>query len=161
MDSEELKGNLTSSKHWLRLLFMVMFAVILYVAAIVMSFLVVLQFLFSLFSGKDNRKLREFGQSLAVYIHHTLRFLTYNSEQKPFPFDDWPSTEEPEPAKARSSASRAKPASQTPSSKAKSKARAKTTAKASSKKAASKSAPASSSAETTSETTEDKPGPQQ
>ncbi len=112
MDNEELKGNLTSSKHWLRLLFMILFAVVLYVAAIVMSFLVALQFLFSLITGKDNRNLREFGQSLARYIYQTLRFLTYNSEQKPFPFDDWPSTEEPEPAKPRTRAPRASASSQ-------------------------------------------------
>lgn len=159
MDSEELKGNLTSSKHWLRLLFMVLFAVILYVAAIVMSFLVVLQFLFSLISGRDNRNLREFGQSLAVYIHQTLRFLTYNSEQKPFPFDDWPSIEEPEAAKPRTRAPRSRPAS-----KSKSKARAKTASKAGSKKASSKSAPAaqsSSEAKPSTEAPENKPGPQQ
>lgn len=153
MDSEELKSNLTSSKHWLRLLFMVLFAVILYVAAIVMSFLVALQFLFSLISGRDNRNLRGFGQSLALYIHQTLRFLTYNSEQKPFPFDDWPSTEEPEAAKPRTRASRSRPASQT-----KSKARAKTASKTSGKKASSKIAPAPG---LSSEPTEDKPGPQQ
>lgn len=152
MDSEELKGNLTSSKHWLRLLFMIMFAVILYVAAIVMSFLVVLQFLFSLISGRDNRNLRELGQSLAVYIHQTLRFLTYNSEQKPFPFDDWPSAEEPGPSKPRARASRAKPASQS-----KSRARAKTAAKASTKKVASKTA----ASEPSSESSENKPDPQQ
>ncbi len=152
MDSEELKGNLTSSKHWLRLLFMIMFAVILYVAAIVMSFLVVLQFLFSLITGRDNRNLRELGQSLAVYIHQTLRFLTYNSEQKPFPFDDWPSTEEPEPSKPRARTSRAKPASQS-----KSKARAKTAAKTSAKKVASKSA----ASEPSSESSENKPDSQQ
>lgn len=99
MDSEELKSNLTSSQHWLRLLFMVLFAVILYVAAMVISVLVALQFLFSLISGKDNRNLRHFGQSLAQYIYQTLRFLTYNSEDKPFPFDDWPAVEEaPHPA---------------------------------------------------------------
>src|SRR5690606_13169664 len=94
MDSEELKSNLTSSKHWLRLLFMVLFAVILYIAFIVMAVLVMLQFLFSLISGRDNWNLREFGQSLAQYIYQTLRFLTYNSEVKPFPFDDWPPVQE-------------------------------------------------------------------
>ncbi|MDQ2075515.1 DUF4389 domain-containing protein [Marinimicrobium sp. ABcell2] len=104
MNSEELKSNLTSGTHWLRLLFMVLFAFILYVAVIVMAAVVVLQFLFSLITGRDNRNLREFGQSLAQYIYQTLRFLTYNREDKPFPFDDWPATEEstaPPPASAR------------------------------------------------------------
>lgn len=108
MDSEEIKSNLTSSKHWLRLLFMVLFAVILYIAAIVMSVLVALQFLFSLISGRDNRNLRHFGQSLAQYIYRTLRFLTYNSEDKPFPFDDWPAVQEPPPPAPKPRTPRAK-----------------------------------------------------
>lgn len=94
MDSEELKRNLTSGRHWLRLLFMVLFALILYVAAFVMAAVVVLQFLFSLITGQDNRNLRRFGQSLAQYIYQTLCFLTYSREDKPFPFDDWPSEEQ-------------------------------------------------------------------
>lgn len=153
MDNEELKSNLTSSRHWLRLLFMILFAVVLYVAAIVMSFLVLLQFLFSLITGKDNHNLREFGQSLALYIYQTLRFLTYNSEQKPFPFDDWPSTEEPEPVKPRTRAPRAGKPSQ-----AKSKTRAKTTSKPGAGAAVSKSG---SESKPVSEPTEGKPGPQQ
>src|SRR5690554_6238383 len=112
MDSEELKRNLTSGRHWLRLLFMVLFALILYVAAFVMAGVVILQFLFSLITGQDNLNLRRLGRSLGQYIYQTLSFLTYNREDKPFPFDDWPSAEqsvEPAPAvKPRTRASRAK-----------------------------------------------------
>ena len=112
MDSEELKRNLTSGRHWLRLLFMVLFALILYVTGFVMAVVVVLQFLFALITGQDNPNLRRFGQSLAQYIYQTLCFLTYNREDKPFPFDDWPNEEQsvvPAPdAKPRPRASRAK-----------------------------------------------------
>src|SRR5690625_2431816 len=114
MDSEELKRNLTSGRHWLRLLFMVLFVLVLYVASVVMAVVVVLQFLFSLITGQDNLNLRRFGHSLAQYIYQTLCFLTYNREDKPFPFDDWPSEEEntvaAPVAKPRPRASRAKSA---------------------------------------------------
>jgi hypothetical protein len=90
MDNEQLKSNLTSSKHWMRLLFMLLFAAILYVASVVMWILVAIQFLFSLITGEDNNSLRRFGHSLSTYIYDVLKFLCYSSEEKPFPFSDWP-----------------------------------------------------------------------
>lgn len=94
MNNDELKSNLLSSRHWLRLIFMVLFAVILQVVSIVMWVLVILQFIFSLITGQDNVNLRQFGHSLSTYIYQTLKFLTYNSEMKPFPFSDWPSVDD-------------------------------------------------------------------
>lgn len=89
MDAQ-LKSNLTSPKHWVRLVYMVLFAFFLYIASIVMSVVVVVQFIFALFSGVDNPKLRAFGYSLTSYIQQALMFLSFNSEFKPFPFADWP-----------------------------------------------------------------------
>ncbi|MDO3386461.1 DUF4389 domain-containing protein [Gilvimarinus sp. SDUM040013] len=90
MDNEKLKSNLLSANHWMRLVFMILFSVILYVAGIVMSILVVVQFVFALITGKDNPNLRQLGDSLSQFIYAALRFLTYNTDEKPFPFADWP-----------------------------------------------------------------------
>ena len=90
MNNEHIKSNLTSSKHWLRLVFMLLFAAILHVASFVMWVLVIAQFIYSLVTGEDNANLRKFGHSLSIYIFATLKFLTYASEEKPFPFADWP-----------------------------------------------------------------------
>lgn len=87
---ERLKSNLTSGKHWLRLVYMILFAVFLQVASLVMTVLVVVQFLFALITGADNVNLRKFGDSLSCYIFSVLQFLIYNSNAKPFPFADWP-----------------------------------------------------------------------
>lgn len=87
---QQLKSNLTSSKHWIRLVYMLLFAFFLYVASFVVGILVIVQFLFALVTGSDNRKLRELGGSLTIYIKEVLLFLTFNSEFKPFPFADWP-----------------------------------------------------------------------
>lgn len=97
MNNEELKSNLLSSKHWLRLVFMLLFAALLQVASIIMWVLVLLQFIFSLITGQDNINLRRFGHSLSTYIYQTLKFLTYSSEEKPFPFADWPTIDEKPP----------------------------------------------------------------
>lgn len=90
MNNERIKSNLTSSKHWLRLIFMLIFAAILQLASIAMWILVVVQFLCSLITGDDNIHLRKLGYALSMYIFDTLKFLTYASEEKPFPFADWP-----------------------------------------------------------------------
>ncbi|MCR6651163.1 MAG: DUF4389 domain-containing protein [Cellvibrionaceae bacterium] len=87
---QQLKSNLTSPKHWVRLVYMLLFAFFLYVASFVVGILVIVQFLFALITGSDNRKLRELGGSLTVYIKQVLLFLTFNSEFKAFPFADWP-----------------------------------------------------------------------
>jgi hypothetical protein len=98
MDNEQLKSNLTSSKHWFRLIFMLLFAAVLQLASIVMWVLVITQFFFSLITGEDNRYLRRFGHSLSTYIYDVLKFLCYSSDEKPFPFADWPSDSSAEPA---------------------------------------------------------------
>lgn len=93
MDNEQLKSNLTSSKHWLRLVFMLLFAAVLQLASLVMWIVVAVQFLFSLVTGENNSHLRRFGHSLSTYIYDVLKFLCYSSEEKPFPFADWPASE--------------------------------------------------------------------
>lgn len=89
-DTETLKANILSPDHWIRLVFMLLFGLVLQVASLVIGLVVVLQFFFALITGKPNDKLRAFGASLTRYIADTLKFLTYNSEDKPFPFADWP-----------------------------------------------------------------------
>jgi Domain of unknown function (DUF4389) len=89
MDAQ-LKSNLTSPKHWVRLAYMILFAFLLYVASVVITVLVIVQFIFALLTGSDNVNLRDFGRSLTTYIQEALLFLSFNSEVKPFPFSDWP-----------------------------------------------------------------------
>ncbi|MBB3059517.1 DUF4389 domain-containing protein [Microbulbifer rhizosphaerae] len=93
MKNEELKRNLTSGNHWLRLLYMVLFAILLEIAGIVMLAVVVLQFLFSIITGGPNDNLRRLGDQIASYIYQTLQFLIYNTEEKPFPFSEWPESD--------------------------------------------------------------------
>jgi hypothetical protein len=90
---DKLKSNLLSEKHWLRLLFIVLFALAINVATVVMWVIVTVQFIFSLCTGKDNPKLRALGDSLSQFIFQIFRFMTYNTDDKPFPFADWPEPE--------------------------------------------------------------------
>jgi hypothetical protein len=87
------KDRLLSVDHWLRFAFMVLFLLILGVVSYLIVALVVLQFFWALIAGEGNDKLRDFGSSVARFILQVLRFLTYNTDHKPFPFADWPESE--------------------------------------------------------------------
>ncbi|WHI48172.1 DUF4389 domain-containing protein [Microbulbifer sp. JMSA004] len=93
MKNDDLKRNLTSGNQWVRLIYMVLFAVCLQVAAWLLMAVVILQFLFSIISGKSNDNLRRFGDQLASYVYQAIQFLIYNSDEKPFPFAEWPESE--------------------------------------------------------------------
>lgn len=89
-DQDRLRSNIANSRTWTRLAYMLIFALLLHLAGLVMWVLCTLQFLFSLFTGKDNDNLRSLGASIAVFVHQALDFVSYNTEQKPFPFASWP-----------------------------------------------------------------------
>ena len=93
---KSFKEKLLSADHWLRFLFMVLFGLILSVAGYVMTAVVIMSFFWALLAGQNNEKLRRFGGNLSHFIYQILRFLTYNTEVKPFPFSDWPERESEE-----------------------------------------------------------------
>ena len=90
---DDLKQNLTAAETWIRGLYILMFVFMLVVARLVTGAVVVIQFLFTVFTGKTNGNLKSFGASLARYVYNCLLFVTYNSNDKPFPFSDWPAEE--------------------------------------------------------------------
>ena len=81
-----LEENIKSRSTWMRLLFMVVFYVLAMLASAVGSAVVVLGFLWVLFTGEKNRQLQQAGQVIAGYIYDIIRYLTFNSEDKPYPF---------------------------------------------------------------------------
>lgn len=85
-----LKKNLSESGIWIRALQMILFLFIYNVAEVVAIAVVLLQFLMRLVTGKTNLRLLEFGQSLSLFIYQVWRFLMFITEEKPFPFDNWP-----------------------------------------------------------------------
>ena len=134
---DDLKQNLTAAETWIRGLYILMFVFLLVVARLVTGAVVVIQFLFTVFTGQTNGNLKSFGASLARYVYNCLLFVTYNSDDKPFPFSEWPATEgsikvvEAEPVKAEPTKTNAtKDVAAKPKAKAKAKPKAKPKAKA-------------------------------
>jgi hypothetical protein len=89
-----LEENLKSRATWLRLFFMIVLILLYGVSRVVLGAVVCIQFFWLLFKGEVNEPLRELGQSLAVYSYQIIRYLTFNTEERPYPFDQaWPSSD--------------------------------------------------------------------
>lgn len=88
--NERKQSNLTNPDIWIRLLYMVVFGVLTTIARLVIVVIAILQFLLVLVTGDDNSNLRNAGQTIAKWTLQAYYFLTFASEDKPFPFDDWP-----------------------------------------------------------------------
>jgi len=88
--SDELKGHLKERKTWLRGLYMLLFAIFYTIAEVVITAVVIFQFLLTLFTGNSNERLLKLGQSLSTYVYQILQFLTFNSDHHPYPFGAWP-----------------------------------------------------------------------
>ena len=94
--SAKLEDNLKARSTWLRLIFMIVIALLYGLSRFVLGAVVVLQFLWLLFTGQPNARLTALGQSLATYSYQIVRYLTLNTETRPFPFDeDWPAPSQP------------------------------------------------------------------
>ena len=87
-----IEQNLKSGATWLRCLFMVVSCVLACVAIFAGSVIVVLGFFYVLFLGEANQQIKEVGQSVSTYIYNISRYLTFNTDEKPFPLGgEWPS----------------------------------------------------------------------
>jgi hypothetical protein len=87
-----INGNmsLTNVNTWIRLAYMVLFVLLVMAARLLVSIVVILQFALVLVFGRDNENLRNLGQGFGKWVYQAIMFLTFNSNDKPFPFDEWP-----------------------------------------------------------------------
>jgi hypothetical protein len=96
--SNDIKDNIKQQSTWIRGLYMVLFSIFYTIADFVLFAVVVFQFVLKLFTGDTNDRLRKLGLSISTYIYEILRFLSFNSEQHPYPFGTWPKSESREAA---------------------------------------------------------------
>jgi hypothetical protein len=78
---------------WIRALFMVVMAFVLHVCGTVLFLVTVIQFVIVLLSGTPNERLVSFGRGMGSYLRQIVSFLTFATEDIPFPFSEWPAAE--------------------------------------------------------------------
>ena len=72
-----------------RLISMLVLTISLGISLNVLFALVLGQILFGLFAKEQNVALKELGKKLSDYMHDTVNYLTFNTEERPFPYKSW------------------------------------------------------------------------
>lgn len=101
INQEQIKANLMSSTFWVRILFMLIFALVLWALWLAVIVICVVQTIIVLITGEINDQLQKLGAIAAVYLGQIVNFMLFVTEEKPFPFspfqaaDSGESQEEP------------------------------------------------------------------
>jgi hypothetical protein len=77
----------------LRVLWMVVYAIVWQVGELVLLAVVVVQLGYRLFYGAPSASMLSFGDSLSQFLAQIGRFGTFNTDEKPWPFADWPTAQ--------------------------------------------------------------------
>ncbi len=75
---------------WMRILFVAVFWFVFYLTQFIVMGVAIGQCLFKLFTGHPNAQLLKLGHNLSQYIQEILSFVTFNTDRRPFPFNDFP-----------------------------------------------------------------------
>ncbi|MDD1013396.1 DUF4389 domain-containing protein [Pseudomonas rubra] len=86
----------------LRVLWMLVFLVVWQLAELLLGGLVLVQLVYRLIYGAPSASLMSFGDSLSQFLAQIGRFGSFHSDQKPWPFADWPTPRAPEGEAAHS-----------------------------------------------------------
>jgi nucleoside recognition membrane protein YjiH len=75
---------------WVRAIFMLLMVLAFHVCVTVLLFVTIIQFLIMLLNDTPNVRLMSFGRSMGSYLGQIANYLTFATEELPFPFSDWP-----------------------------------------------------------------------
>ncbi len=75
---------------WMRGLLMILMALAYQLASTLLFFVAIIQFILVLIHESPNPRLAAFGLSLGRYQAQNANFVSFASEDLPFPFAEWP-----------------------------------------------------------------------
>jgi len=91
-----LKAELTARDKWTRLLYIVAYTLMWQVAELVLALTVVLQFVWTLFTGSPNTGLRDLGDGIGRWLRQAAAYATWAGDERPWPFGNpWPAAQAP------------------------------------------------------------------
>ena len=79
----------------IRLLYTLLFLVILVIVFAIAKIVVVFQFIYLFSTRKPNESVRQFSNKMSTYGYRLFRYITLNENKRPFPFTDFPPGLEP------------------------------------------------------------------
>ena len=87
---DKTRERFINTEIWVRGLYMLLFLIAYNIAEFIIVLLAVFQFISALFTGRANEALIQFGKNLSVFVYEIFEFLTFNTDERPFPFKPWP-----------------------------------------------------------------------
>lgn len=84
------KPGYTQQSFWIRLIFMLLYWVVLNISLSVFGFLVLVMTIIRFGSQHKPDGIVAFQFNLTKFISQILSFLTFKTEEKPYPFTPWP-----------------------------------------------------------------------
>lgn len=86
INREEVKEEVLKVSKWARFFWMFVYSFAISAAINVAIGIAAIQFLFFLFTSKINAALFDFNKHIYIFSDDTLKFLLFETEDKPFPF---------------------------------------------------------------------------
>jgi hypothetical protein len=83
----------TERNIWFRGLLMILMALAYQLASTLLFCVAIIQFVLMLVSDAPNTRLSALGRSLGRYQGQIANFVSFATEELPFPFTDWPSSD--------------------------------------------------------------------
>ena len=90
IDTVALSENIKEPSIWVNFFLKVIYLIFLNFIIPFLGFITLLQLLFSLGSKKPNNNLISFSKKISIYIYQIINFITYSSDERPWPFNVFP-----------------------------------------------------------------------
>ena len=90
IDTVALTENIKKPSIWVNFFLKVIYLIFLNFIIPFLGFVTLLQLLFSLGSKKPNDNLISFSKKISIYIYQIINFVTYSSDERPWPFNAFP-----------------------------------------------------------------------
>ena len=94
IDTAVLTENIKKPSIWVNFFLKVIYLIFLNFIVPFLGFITLLQLLFSIGSKKPNENLVSFSKKISSYIYQIINFITYSSDQRPWPFNSFPESSE-------------------------------------------------------------------
>ena len=90
MDSETTERP----SRWARLIPMIVLIICFGLAEAALYIIALIQFIWSLVNDGPNEQLADFGAALSTWMAQDAKYLSYATEEKPFPWAKWPDSKD-------------------------------------------------------------------
>jgi hypothetical protein len=86
----DVKANVKNVDTWIRGLFIIIYGVIFYFLVLIIWLVVIFQFIMKVITANLNPNVMNFSGGLTRYAFQILEYVTFQSEERPWPFGPWP-----------------------------------------------------------------------